>query len=758
MATKKKTQVESVPLAQKLLHRVVDYYHRTCRDEPAVHQFLENCGITDPVLFDVFRIGYSNGSLFRIIPEDGPIIEQLKALGILTAEGDERFSQCVIFPVFDENGQVVNLHGYRTQDVANSEITLPGNGSGVWNLEVLRNQDSILLTPSILDSLALVQAGITNTISVHATLGITEDALKAFRQNHTREILLLFDDENQANAISSQLGRFEHRIAKLPKSPYRYLLKNSPDDLESIVYGSGEEPQPSEQAYREDTEDGFILKICRRKYIIKGIESFPNKLRANIRIEKNKEFHIDTLDLYSAKARKPLIKEIADFYKADREVIGHDMDRIITEVEFFIEKRKQDCGQIFVNIPDKDKREALKFGKQEKLAQQIIEDLAQCGYVGEEVNKLLGYLAMSSRKMDNPLSVMILSGSGAGKTSLQDTILRLCPPEDLVKLTSLTGKALFYKKELSLAHKVLALAEDQGAVDADYAIRNLITSDELTIESTVKDAVTGKLSTMTNVVKCKTSVFKTTTNPETNPETRSRFIILSVDESPQQTRRILDYQRYMETLDGFLEKKQREAIIHKHQNFQRLLQPVMVFNPYAQFLSYIDDRLQVRRDHPKYMAIIKAITFVNQMQRERKQLDDGTEYIEVSLDDIALANEIAHSLLGNTLDELSDPSRRLLELIHAMVDGIAGEMETDKRNITFTRRQIREHIHWSDYQIKTHIRQLVDLEYLGVVHGRKGKQYSYCLYYNGEGRDGSKFLLGLKDVDTLCSEIQALKT
>jgi len=724
MVNKNKSQVGSVSLAQKLLHRVVEYYHRTGRDESAAHQFLDSCGITDPVLFDVFRIGYSNGSLFSIIPEDGPIIEQLQSLGVLTSDGREYFEDCLVFPVYGDNGQVVNLYGRRIQDGA--EIALPNNTAGVWNAETLKNQDSILLAPSILDALALIQAGMKNTIPVHT--GITDDHMAAFRQNNTRELIVAFDDQQQAQTIGSQLDRFQTRLAKLPKSPYRYLLKNSPEDLESIIYGNGPQQKPSEQPQREDIEDGFILNICRRKYTIRGIESFPNKLRANIRIEKNKQFHIDTLDLYSAKARKPLVKEIADFYNADREVINHDLDRIITEVEQFIDKRKRDSGQIFVNIPDKDKQQALKFGKQGNLAEAIINDLGICGYVGEEVNKLLGYLAMSSRKMDNPLSVMILSGSGAGKTSLQDTILRLCPPEDLVKLTSLTGKALFYKKELSLAHKVLALAEDQGAVDADYAIRNLITSDELSIASTVKDAVTGKLSTMTNVVKCKTSVFKTTTNPDTNPETRSRFIILSVDESPQQTKRILEYQRYMETLEGFIEKKQRDAVVNKHQNFQRLLRPVMVFNPYARHLSYIDDRLQVRRDHPKYMAIIKAIAFVNQMQREIKTLDDGTEYIEVTLDDIALANEIAHSQLGNTLDELSEPSRRLLELINVMVDGIANEMDTDKRGITFTRRQIREHINWSDYQIKTHIRQLVDLEYLGVVRGRKGSQYSYCLY------------------------------
>ncbi|MGA1823415.1 MAG: hypothetical protein ACMUIP_02040 [bacterium] len=70
-------------------------------------------------------------------------------------------------------------------------------------------------------------------------------------------------------------------------------------------------------------------------------------------------------------------------------------------------------------------------------------------------------------------------------------------------------------------YKVLAVEEEKGAEEADYGIRNLITSNELVIESTIKDAVTGKMTTITNTVKCNTAVFKTTTNPETDPETNN---------------------------------------------------------------------------------------------------------------------------------------------------------------------------------------------------------------------------------------------
>ena len=170
-------------------------------------------------------------------------------------------------------------------------------------------------------------------------------------------------------------------------------------------------------------------------------------------------------------------------------------------------------------------------------------DFETWGLVGEDANKLLCYLAAVSRKPHEPLSVLILSNSGAGKTTLQDATLAFCPPEDVVKLTSLSGKALFYKGRTSLKHKILALEKGIGAEDASYAIRNLISSGELIIEATVKDLGTDKLTTMENRVEGPTAVFITTTDPDVDPETISRFFVTSVDESRAQTKAILAFQR-----------------------------------------------------------------------------------------------------------------------------------------------------------------------------------------------------------------------
>ena len=412
--------------------------------------------------------------------------------------------------------------------------------------------------------------------------------------------------------------------------------------------------------------------------------------------------------------------------------------------------------------------EAEALGKSPDLIQLILDDYDRCGLVGERANKLLCYLAMTSRKMEKPLAVLILSSSGAGKTMLQDTAMQFCPPEDLVKLTSLSGKALFYKEGSSLKNKVLALEEGDGVEEAMYALRNLISAGELMSESTIKDPASGRLTTMENRVEGPTAVFLTTTKPDSDPETKSRFFITSVDESRAQTQAILASQRRRQTLAGLTDKLAVEPVLRKHRNFQRLLQPLPVVNRYADQLSYADDRLQGRRDQPKYLNLINAVALLRQMQKQARPVRNGeagtVAYIEVDKEDIRLANELATEILGHSLDELSRPATDLLQLLVKMQakptadtakkkspsrPPMTDEAQWVSASPAFTRREIREFTGWSNARVHRYLQELIELEFVLMEHGRNGVLHRYRLAYDGQGEDGGKFLLGLKPVDKL---------
>jgi hypothetical protein len=98
-----------------------------------------------------------------------------------------------------------------------------------------------------------------------------------------------------------------------------------------------------------------------------------------------------------------------------------------------------------------------------KLLDRLLTDFAACGVVGEENNKLVAYLATVSRKLDQPLAVIMQSTSAAGKTALMEAALAFVPPEDRVKYSALTGQALYYLGDADLKHKILAIVEEEGA-------------------------------------------------------------------------------------------------------------------------------------------------------------------------------------------------------------------------------------------------------------------------------------------------------
>jgi hypothetical protein len=110
---------------------------------------------------------------------------------------------------------------------------------------------------------------------------------------------------------------------------------------------------------------------------------------------------------------------------------------------------------------------------------------------------------------------------------------------------------------------------------------------------------------------------------------------------------------------------------------------------------------------------------------------------------------LADKVLGQSLDELSRPSRTLLDAVYKMVKDLAKKQKTPMESVEFNRRQIREYIGWTDWQIKVHIKQLEQLEYLCVRVGARGKRYSYALNYSGQGEGNRRFYLNLTPVEEI---------
>jgi hypothetical protein len=348
--------------------------------------------------------------------------------------------------------------------------------------------------------------------------------------------------------------------------------------------------------------------------------------------------------------------------------------------------------------------------------------------------------------------VLIQSRSAAGKSTLQDAVLSLVPDEDYIKYTRVTDQALFYKDEDSLVNKILAIEEAEGMGGAAYSIRNIQSAKKITVAATGKDAATGKMRTEEYTVRGPVCVMITTTQTDVDQETASRFIFLTIDESAAMTEAIHKMQREAETLEGLVTSRRQEGIIAKHHTAQRMLKPLAVVNPFSKYLSYPNHSLRSRRDHKKYLGLIRGVAYLHQYQREVKTVEvEGkpVEYIEVTLEDIETANQLANEVLGQSMDELAKPSRSLLSMIYKMAAEVAAKQDCPVDEVFFTRRMVREYTDWTDWQVKTHIRQLEDLEYITARIGAKGKEYSYVLNYQGQAEESDRCYLNLTTVDEI---------
>ena len=508
-------------------------------------------------------------------------------------------------------------------------------------------------------------------------------------------------------------------------------------------------------------EDIFLTQGDRR-YRIRGLNKNMSYdlLKVNVPISGRtprgeSAFHVDTLDLYSARQRGVFTKQASEELGIKEEVFRRDLGRVLLKLEELQDEQiKQALApkEEAVPISDQDRAEAMELLRDPRLLERIVEDFARCGVVGEETNKLVGYLGVVSRHLDAPLAIIVQSSSAAGKSSLMEAVLAFLPEEQRVQYSAMTGQSLFYMGETDLKHKVLAIVEEEGAHSASYALKLLQSEGVLSIASTGKDPSTGRHTTHQYRVEGPVMIFLTTTAIQLDEELLNRCLVLSVNEEREQTQAIHRVQREAQTLEGLLKRRDRDAILAVHRNAQRLLKPMYVANPYARELTFLDGQTRTRRDHMKYLTLIRSIALLHQWQRPRKKVEHrgrAVEYIEVALEDIAVANRLAHEVLGRSLDELPPQTRRLLLAVDEMVTAECEKQKMERSDYRFSRRDVRAYTGWGDTQLKIHLHRLEELEYLLIHRGGRGQSLVYELMFTRPSDGGKPVLGGLIDIGKL---------
>ncbi|MEC4780197.1 CHC2 zinc finger domain-containing protein, partial [Escherichia coli] len=753
---------------QKLLSRVVEFYHHTLLNAPEAVAYLEKRRLNHPELVAAFKLGFANRTLPYRLPAvksraGEKIRARLKGVGVLRESGHEHFTGSLVVPVMDLNGQIREMYGRKIGgDLRKGtplHMYLPGTHGGVWNEQALIGSSSVVLCESLIDAMSFWVAGVRNVTAAYGVNGFTDEMRAALLAHGVKQVLIAYDNDPagmDANGYLCQVAEPEQAFSVLldgavPMSDLADVASIAPQasaepaHLTSLAADVAALPAVSAPAPGVSVEtlaDGeLMVALPGERWTIRGVSRKTNaaamKVNAQVLDTGSGVVFADAVDMMSARSRGGYARAAA----AELGLAEGDLRRSLGKVLLALEhwQAAPEPANAAPEMTPEDREAALELLRSPDLASRIAADMAACGVVGESTNLTAAYLAAVSRKLDRPLAVLIQSSSAAGKSSLMDAVLNLIPPEERLQYSAMTGQSLFYLGETNLQHKILAIAEEEGVRQAAYALKLLQSDGELTIASTGKDDASGNLVTKQYTVKGPVMLMLTTTAIDVDEELLNRCLVLTVNESREQTEAIHAAQRYAQTLEGLLAANEKSYITQLHQNAQRLLRPLNVVNPFASQLTFMSDKTRTRRDHMKYLTLIQTIALLHQYQREIKRVEHRgqvVEYIEVTREDIALANRLAHEILGRTLDEMPPQTRKLLLLIQTMVGELAAAQHCKPGEVRFTRREIRDFTQWSDNQLKVHCMRLAEMEYLLIHGGSRGHLLQYELLWDGSG-DGS---------------------
>jgi len=503
--------------------------------------------------------------------------------------------------------------------------------------------------------------------------------------------------------------------------------------------------------------DGDEVKVTLgpREYRVLWLEksTVRGRMQVNVKVSGNNVrgefcYHGDTFDMESFQRRTAFIKQAAQELAVKEETMHSEVGRLWAMLQDQQRERIKKAlapPEEAAAMTDEEQAAAMELLRDPRLLDRVLEDFERCGAVGEETNKKVSYLAAVSRLLAKPLAVVVQSSSSAGKSSLMEAVLDFIPEEHRESYTAMTGQALFYMGQKNLKHKILAIAEQQGAEAASYPLKLLQSEGKLNIASTGKDPVSGKHVTHEYIVEGPVMIFLTTTQHEVDEELMNRCLVLAVNEEREQTRAIHRKQREAQTLEGLKARMRQNKIVRLHRNAQRLLRPVQVVIEHLKDHSFPDAMTRTRRDHMKFLTLIQAITLLYQHQREIKiSSEDGEklEYIEATEADVKLAWELANHVLMRSLDDVQTQTRRLLLVIDRMVAGECERLQIERMDYRFTRATVRQFTGWSDSQLKTHLHRLEELEYLALHRGVSGQSFVYALNFEMDA-NGRPVLPGL---------------
>jgi DNA primase catalytic core len=693
--------------------------------------------------------GYNTGDWHHKLNEKN-FIASCEQYGLLKARAAAGFTvwakDCIIFPLKNQENKIISLYGRSISNNEESRHFYLNNRSGLYPGYPALTAKKLILTESIIDAASLLQQQtIKNNyeiLSLYGTNGLTDEHIKAITElPQLEEIILMLNADEPGEAATAK-----HTVTLkqlLPEIKISKVTLPAGEDVNSLLQGhdakllidlvesrtdfsfsienKNDVAAPLLQSLAKlDTKNAELLIYdnCQLRIEVWGGIKITglDRMKVTLKVQhKTKQLLPirDTLDLYSRQQTENLIQTISENFDANIRQTETAISELTNELENYRIKKiealqpKQETKN---ELSQAARQTAVNELKKEKLLERHNKMIGLTGIVGEEKNRMIAYLIYGYRKNGNPLHVMFLGASGSGKTYLQEKISELIPDEDKIEITQITENALYYFKQHELQNKLIIFEDLDGALQVFYPLRELQTKKKISKTVTLKDSK-GNLKTITIVVEGPVCISGCTTKEKLYEDNANRCILLYIDMSKDQDKKIMEYHAAVESGDIDQEKEQQYKELFK--NIQRVLRPIQVNNPYSKFITLPEAVFKPRRTITLLRGFIKAIAFYHQYQREVKKDKHGQLYIEVTIEDIEQGFYYMKDVLFSKSDELTKATREFFEKLKAYTK--------ENELSSFKTQDIRKKFRMEPRTIQRYMKELSQYSYIKRINGQKGR-------------------------------------
>ncbi len=672
-----RTQKKQIKLSrEQFLGNMFTYFRNAINNSKPAKQYIEKRNLNNSIL----EIGYNSGQFHHGERKTEELINQCLEYGLLIDKnivartGEKAFGVFgkwgICFALRNRKNEVTGLYFRSILNDDKTKHFYLKNRSGIYPGYPKKETKKLILTEAIIDCASLLQikdiADNYSLISCFGTNGLNEEMTEAVSQlKQLEEIIFCFDNDKAGKEAVEKYSKLlkEHLPSK--QMDDRFLTKEEPNDhmiMSQVVFSFVELPNKDiNETLQLHDEEIFTKLLEERKFIFSDESSSLSKAtKKPVSIEENKSVH-----------------------------------------------------------PETHPKNTIEFLEQKDLLQNLNKLIEKAGIIGEEQSRLLLFLITISYLNKSPLHGIVQGSSGSGKTHIISRIADLMPQEDVLRFTRITESSLYNWGEFDLFQKIIIIEDLDGLKeDALYALREFISNQVLRSSVTIKDKK-GNNKSSHKIVKGQFSSLSATTKGETYEDNMNRSFIIAINESEEQTEKIISYQN--QRVAGHINKDNEQKAINFIQKLVRTLKHHDVVNPFATQIQLPNNVKNKRRLNEMFQSIIKQITIIHQYQR--RVASDNCLITEI--EDIENAVEILFESIILKIDELDGSLRQFFEKLKKHF----GDKNRQSDTLHFTRFDAMEVTGFKKSQLQVYLNDLVRLEYLKQI-GFANKGFKYKISYN----------------------------